>query len=180
MVHCYQYNGKGTAPSGLIEGIADFVRLKAGLAPPHWRGPSEELGKKWDSGYQRTAYFLRWLEEQHGPGTVSKINETMRADKYDEATFWESIFGAGNGIDVLWKKYCASFDGEPDESTETSPPAAERGPEKHAPPGDDVDANVATNSDLEEEDEGAVLVEREDPFPLGDRTGESVRQRPST
>ena len=74
MVHCYQYNGNGTAPGGLIEGIADFVRLKAGLAPPHWKGPKEELGERWDSGYQQTAYFLDWLEERHGSGTVGKIN----------------------------------------------------------------------------------------------------------
>src|SRR2546423_8596784 len=74
MVHCYQYNGDGTAPGGLIEGIADFVRLRAGLAPPHWGSAKEELGDTWDSGYQKTAYFLDWLEERHGSGTVGKIN----------------------------------------------------------------------------------------------------------
>ena len=46
MVHCWQWNGLGTAPGGLIEGIADFVRLKAGLAPLHWR----RGGGKWDAG----------------------------------------------------------------------------------------------------------------------------------
>src|ERR1700730_12088732 len=112
MVHCYQYNGEGAAPGGLIEGIADFVRLKAGLAPPHLKGPKEELGEKWDSGYQQTAYFLNWLEEQHGSGTVGKINETMRTEKYDEDKLWEGIFGKGNSVDVLWKIYCASLGSE--------------------------------------------------------------------
>lgn len=37
MVHCWQRNAHGTAPGGLIEGIADWVRLKAGLVPPHWK-----------------------------------------------------------------------------------------------------------------------------------------------
>ncbi|CEH12846.1 plant basic secretory protein [Ceraceosorus bombacis] len=37
MVHVWQFNGKGTFPGGAVEGVADWVRLKAGLAPPHWR-----------------------------------------------------------------------------------------------------------------------------------------------
>ncbi|KAI2475449.1 BSP-domain-containing protein [Pyrenophora tritici-repentis] len=37
MVHCWQRDACGTAPGGLIEGVADWVRLKAGLAPPHWK-----------------------------------------------------------------------------------------------------------------------------------------------
>lgn len=31
MVHCWQWNAKGTCPGGLIEGIADYVRLRSGL-----------------------------------------------------------------------------------------------------------------------------------------------------
>ena len=110
IVHCYQYNALGTAPSGLIEGIADYVRLKAGLAPPHWQGPKKELGEKWDSGYQKTAYFLNWLEQGYGEGTVGRINESMRTSKYDETRFWEGIFGSNHGIDVLWKEYRDSLE----------------------------------------------------------------------
>ncbi|GLJ24743.1 hypothetical protein SUGI_0473000 [Cryptomeria japonica] len=36
MTHVWQWNGQGKAPGGLIEGIADYVRLTAGLAPSHW------------------------------------------------------------------------------------------------------------------------------------------------
>ncbi|PKY08826.1 plant basic secretory protein [Aspergillus campestris IBT 28561] len=77
LVHCYQHtvppaepgktNNKSTPhpPTGLIEGIADFVRLQAGLEPPHWKKPSaaKERAEKWDQGYQHTAYFLAWLED---------------------------------------------------------------------------------------------------------------------
>lgn len=42
MVHTMQFNGKGTCPGGLIEGIADWVRLRAGLSPPHWK--PDEIG----------------------------------------------------------------------------------------------------------------------------------------
>jgi len=46
MVHCWQYDACGTAPGGLIEGISDFVRMKAGLGPPHWT----RKGERWDAG----------------------------------------------------------------------------------------------------------------------------------
>ncbi|KIW41149.1 uncharacterized protein PV06_06732 [Exophiala oligosperma] len=103
MVHCFQNNCHGTAPGGLIEGIADFVRLKAGLAPPHWNKSPENRGQKWDEGYQKTAWFLEWLEDEHGQGTVSRMNETMGNEKYDEKKFWLNLFG--HSIDSLWTKY---------------------------------------------------------------------------
>ncbi|PBP21074.1 BSP-domain-containing protein, partial [Diplocarpon rosae] len=45
MVHCYQYNAFGTCPGGLIEGIADWVRLNAGLSPPHWKKEAKLIGR---------------------------------------------------------------------------------------------------------------------------------------
>jgi hypothetical protein len=67
LVHCFQYNGQGRAPSGLIEGIADWVRLRSRLSPPHWK---RQAGERWDAGYQTTAYFLDYLEVRFGRGTV--------------------------------------------------------------------------------------------------------------
>ncbi|KIW14811.1 hypothetical protein PV08_07596 [Exophiala spinifera] len=103
MVHCFQNNSRGTAPGGLIEGVADFVRLKAGLAPPHWNRSPENRGEKWDEGYQKTAWFLEWLEVEYGQGTVSRMNETMGTEKYDEKKFWLNLFG--QSVDSLWKTY---------------------------------------------------------------------------
>jgi hypothetical protein len=37
IVHALQCTGKDTCPGGLIEGIADWVRLQSDLAPPHWK-----------------------------------------------------------------------------------------------------------------------------------------------
>lgn len=53
LVHAFQYNGRGTVPGGVIEGIADWVRYQAGFAPPHWREEPRE-GDRWDAGYERT------------------------------------------------------------------------------------------------------------------------------
>ncbi|OAJ42550.1 hypothetical protein BDEG_25999 [Batrachochytrium dendrobatidis JEL423] len=61
LVHVIQYNGFDTAPSWLIEGIADYVRLHANLAPPHWRCCR---GGSWEDGYDRCAYFLDWNDAQ--------------------------------------------------------------------------------------------------------------------
>lgn len=103
MVHCFQGNCRGTAPGGLIEGIADFVRLKAGLSPPHWNRAPENRGNHWDEGYQKTAWFLEWLEEKWGVGTVSHMNEVMTKERYNQETFWISIFG--ESVDKLWGRY---------------------------------------------------------------------------
>lgn len=76
LVHCFQYNGKGSCPGGLVEGIADWVRLNANLGAPHWKRGT--VPEKWDQGYERTAYFLDWLKSKFGRGTVRKINEELR------------------------------------------------------------------------------------------------------
>ncbi|KAL2754492.1 hypothetical protein ACRALDRAFT_2043463 [Sodiomyces alcalophilus JCM 7366] len=100
MVHCYQWNGRGAAPSGLIEGVADWVRLRAGLVPPHWR---RETSGPWDRGYQHTAYFLDYLTARFGEDTVRRVNEKLRVDRYDEGRFWMELLGQSVGD--LWENY---------------------------------------------------------------------------
>lgn len=100
MVHCWQWNALGSAPGGLIEGIADWVRLKAGYAPPHWRRHADG---SWDSGYERTGYFLEFLEKDHGEDIVRRINEGLRDCQYEEGPFWHNC--CGKSIEKLWKEY---------------------------------------------------------------------------
>ncbi|KAI0021225.1 plant basic secretory protein [Xylariomycetidae sp. FL0641] len=106
LVHCFQHSAPG-APSGLVEGVADFVRLRCGLAPPHWRRPGphhEDLPARWDAGYQHTAYFLRYLETRFGAGTVRRLNEALRtAPRYEERAFWTGLLGWPVGR--LWEDY---------------------------------------------------------------------------
>ncbi|KAL8407969.1 hypothetical protein RB594_006682 [Gaeumannomyces avenae] len=100
LVHAYQWDAKGTCPGGLIEGIADFVRLRCDLGPPHWR---KELDGSWDRGYQHTAYFLDYLERRYGDGTVRKINEKLRTTKYREKDFWTELLG--RPVEQLYEDY---------------------------------------------------------------------------
>ncbi|KAK1728870.1 hypothetical protein CaCOL14_008646 [Colletotrichum acutatum] len=100
MVHCFQYNAHGTCPGGLIEGIADWVRLNADLSPPHWK---RDATGNWDGGYQHTGYFLDYLEGRFGKGTVRRINEKLRTQRYKEKEFWTEI--VGRPVEQLWKDY---------------------------------------------------------------------------
>ncbi|ORY62938.1 PBSP domain-containing protein [Pseudomassariella vexata] len=100
LVHCYQWNGRGACPGGLVEGIADWVRLNCDLAPPHWK---KEAGGKWDGGYQHTAYFLQYLEGRFGEGTVRRLNEKLRTCEYEEKPFWTELIG--RPVEQLWEDY---------------------------------------------------------------------------
>lgn len=105
MVHCYQHNAFGTCPMGLIEGIADWVRLNCNLSPPHWK---KETSGKWDAGYQHTGYFLDYLERRYGNGTISRMNEKLRTNKYEEKAFWTGLFG--QLVEQLWADYQESVE----------------------------------------------------------------------
>ncbi|CAM1511594.1 Fc.00g091070.m01.CDS01 [Cosmosporella sp. VM-42] len=100
LVHCFQYNGHGSCPGGLIEGIADWVRLNCNLSPPHWKRESDG---KWDRGYQHTAYFLEYLETRFGKGTVQQLNEKLRTQRYEEKAFWTEL--VGRPVEQLWGDY---------------------------------------------------------------------------
>ncbi|WPG97295.1 Hypothetical protein R9X50_00006900 [Acrodontium crateriforme] len=110
LVHCFQWDAEGTCPGGLIEGIADWVRLRAGLAAKHWK---QEAGGKWDQGYQHTGYFLDYLERRFGDGTVRRINGGLREGRYDEENLFASCCG-GKTVDELWSDYEAALNKDSD------------------------------------------------------------------
>jgi len=102
LVHCYQWDAKGTCPGGLVEGVADWVRLNCDLSPPHWK---RETAGEWDRGYQHTAYFLEYLETRFGQGTVRKLNEKLRRHEYQVNPFWTQLLG--RPVELLWQDYVA-------------------------------------------------------------------------
>lgn len=160
MVHCWQWNALGTVPSGLVEGIADFVRLKAGLSPPHWK---KECGGDWDAGYQHTGYFLEWMESTWGEGSVRKINDALKESKYVEDEFWEELFGKNVG--ELWHEYSRTF-GEEECSKRLGDgvQGKGRGEERSAEAAqvEDVKSsqitpNIERNDEVEDEDELIIV-----------------------
>lgn len=130
LVHCYQHtapkeedgeNQVPRPPGGLIEGIADFVRLNAGLGAAHWQKPESaaDRASNWDAGYQHTAFFLSWLEDvRFGRGAIGLLNDRLLRTGYlnekqeekdqksgDEKKpgFWKDLFGVEVG--TLWEEY---------------------------------------------------------------------------
>ncbi|CAN0846202.1 Basic secretory protease (Fragments) [Linum grandiflorum] len=102
MTHVWQWNGNGDTPTGLIEGIADYVRLKANFAPSHWVEPGE--GDRWDQGYDVTARFLDYCDG-FDREFVGKLNKKMRYE-YKERFFKDLL---GFTVDELWVKYKVKY-----------------------------------------------------------------------
>ncbi|GJM91090.1 hypothetical protein PR202_ga07431 [Eleusine coracana subsp. coracana] len=104
VTHVWQWNGQGRANGGLIEGIADYVRLKAGYAPGHWVKPGQ--GDRWDQGYGVTARFLDYCDSVK-PGFVALLNAKMK-DGYSDDFFAQIT---GKSVQRLWKDYKAKYRG---------------------------------------------------------------------
>ncbi|OVA02040.1 Uncharacterized protein family [Macleaya cordata] len=102
VTHVWQWNGDGNGPGGLIEGIADFVRLKANYAPSHWVKPG--AGDRWDQGYDVTAKFLDYCNSLRG-GFVADLNRKMKTG-YSDNFFVELL---GKTVDQLWSDYKAKY-----------------------------------------------------------------------
>lgn len=99
----WQWNGNGFAPKGLLEGIADFVRLKAGFVPRNW----VKLGGgiRWNEGYDVTARFLSYCKEIKY-GFVAELNKKMREGYYSDYYFEELL---GKSVYQLWNDYKAKY-----------------------------------------------------------------------
>ena len=100
--HVWQWNGQRHANGGLIEGIADYARLKAGYAPGHWVKPGQ--GDRWDQGYDITARFLDYCDSLK-PGFVALLNANMK-DGYTDDFFAQIL---GNTVQQLWQDYKANY-----------------------------------------------------------------------
>ncbi|KAL4036539.1 hypothetical protein IC575_000089 [Cucumis melo] len=98
MTNILQWSGNMKAPSGLIEGIADYVRLKSGYISETWVEPGG--GNRWDEGYDVTARFLDYLERVRS-GLVAELNRKMR-NEYSDDYFRQLL---GKPVDELWTEY---------------------------------------------------------------------------
>ncbi|KAK7308785.1 hypothetical protein RJT34_05015 [Clitoria ternatea] len=102
LAHLWMWDGNGQAPSGLIEGMADFVRLKAGYAGDLWALPGQ--GHHWNQGHDVTARFLDYCNGIKN-GFVADLNKMMRTG-YSESYFAELL---GKPVTQLWSEYKAKY-----------------------------------------------------------------------
>jgi hypothetical protein len=117
----------------------------------HWK---REATGKWDAGYQHTGYFLDYLEQRYGPGTISKMNEKLRTDHYKEKPFWTELLG--RPVEQLWGDYAAACEEE----------TSAVGPRKSL-------------DTMGSEDEETVLVDRQD-APNSEKSDSNPNATPTT
>ena len=103
MTHIWQWDGNGKAPGWLIEGIADFVRLKAGYAPSDWAAPGQ--GNRWDDGYGVSARFLDYCNSLRNGTFVTELNMKMK-NGYSDVFFVQLL---RKSVDRLWSDYKAKI-----------------------------------------------------------------------
>ncbi|XP_004230729.1 uncharacterized protein [Solanum lycopersicum] len=100
--HVWQWFGNSSTPGGLIEGIADYVRLKAGYVVSNWAKNGQ--GTRWDEGYSVTARFLDYCNGLRN-GFVAELNKKMRSG-YSNNFFVELL---GKTPDQLFVDYKAKY-----------------------------------------------------------------------
>lgn len=72
LTHALQHDGFGSTPSWFTESIADWIRLRNGLGPRHWKKAGEGNSEKgWETGYDVGAWFLDYLV---GEGVVGGVD----------------------------------------------------------------------------------------------------------
>ncbi|KAL8541505.1 hypothetical protein ACS0TY_002683 [Phlomoides rotata] len=102
LTHVFQWDGEGTAPIGLVEGMADYMILQSNYYPTGFAKRGQ--GEKWDQGYDFTARFLQYCEELKS-GFVADLNKKMRK-KFSEGYFEELT---GKTVGDLWADYKAKY-----------------------------------------------------------------------
>ncbi|XP_062019298.1 uncharacterized protein LOC133735873 [Rosa rugosa] len=102
ITHSLQWNGNGQAPTGVVEGIAEFVTLKSGFIPSSFAKPGDDTS--WDEGYSVTARFLDYCNGLKD-GFVAELNKKMR-DGYSNDFFNQLL---GKTVEQLWTDYKAKY-----------------------------------------------------------------------
>jgi hypothetical protein len=110
--HLYQVNG-GNSDGALIEGVADFVRVRAGYYGPGRCGG----GDSWDGAYTISGCFFSWLagpcdyHDVHHPQNDLdigyRINLIIAEGKSAVQSEIETSFGSDVG--ALWTQYKADY-----------------------------------------------------------------------
>lgn len=93
LTHALQHDGYGSTPTWFTESIADWIRLRNGLGPKHWKRCGEGAREKgWETGYDVGAWFLDWLV---GDGVVGGI--AVRAEGEGAEDRHKRVVGSGAG-----------------------------------------------------------------------------------
>ncbi|KAI8826646.1 peptidase of plants and bacteria-domain-containing protein [Fimicolochytrium jonesii] len=110
LTHVWQCYVAAPAPHWIVEGVADYVRLRGGLAARHWR---RGVGGNWADGYERSGYFLDWCEGKW----EGLVGELTRRPAEETVRGWTGV-----EVGVLWERYQAWLEEEGGEAAGVSVP----------------------------------------------------------
>ncbi|MEZ6037356.1 MAG: family 16 glycoside hydrolase [Planctomycetota bacterium] len=98
------YDGGGDArPAWLMDGIADYVRWFV-FEPKAGGGVDDMSDARHDTGGRVTASFLAWALRVHGKDLLAKLDATLRANDYGDAT-WHQLTGRSLAeLDGDWRR----------------------------------------------------------------------------
>ena len=102
LTHGYQQNGNNI-PSHAVEGLADAVRIALGYVPY----ANRRSGGSYTNSYQRTGFFLDWLDQERFPGYnfLRRFNQTANPQT-SRPWSWEVVAAmTGVDVDTLWAEY---------------------------------------------------------------------------
>lgn len=85
-------------PGWLVEGIADYIRI-VHYEPQAPRPKIDPKKASYKDAYKTTAMFLEWMEKNHAPGLVVKLNAALREGSYAEILWQQS---SGKTVDNWW------------------------------------------------------------------------------
>lgn len=103
VVHVWQWGLQDyAAHSWVYEGIADFVRLRAGYVAAGWVQPGQ--GNSWEDSYSVTARFFDYCDSVK-PGFVADLNAKLK-DGYNVDYFVQIT---GKTVQQLWQDYKAKY-----------------------------------------------------------------------
>lgn len=108
LVYCYvNYGREKTCPKAVVTGIANYVRLKSGIARPPWE--IESMGATWDTG-SAIAYFLDYLSLTFLPNLVPLVNLKLKTEKWEDGKCLRELLGVN--LEELWMGYRAEGKGK--------------------------------------------------------------------
>jgi Peptidase of plants and bacteria len=104
LTHLVQRYPGNRGAGWLVEGIADYVRLKD-FEPLIPRPHIDFTKAKYTDSYKTTAMFLIWLEERYGSDLVPKLNASLRAGRYSDTVFKDLT---GKDVAQLWSDFATA------------------------------------------------------------------------
>ncbi len=102
LTHGYQYAGN-QMPSHVVEGVADAVRVAVKYVPY----TNRKAGGSYTDSYQRTGFFLDWLNQERLPGYdfLRRFNQSGNS-QLNKAWSWDVVRAlTGVDVDTLWAEY---------------------------------------------------------------------------